>query len=177
MPACGAHRQEFGGQKREGNQQGGLCFHCWEVKPVFPMPCAACGRRPRNELEFVYSIAFSPSYHDDASLQQASRMLKAGTPPHMSPEQIEKLRPAARALSARMNEIFKTIEKEGQLPPQDGVPAYPELPDVGNAHSDAHVPGRQVHGRVRAGREDARRAQARHFPRRSAITTLAPPPT
>jgi hypothetical protein len=48
--------QTFGGPKREKAGQAGLCFQCWEVKPVFPMPCAVCGRRPRDELEFVYDM-------------------------------------------------------------------------------------------------------------------------
>src|SRR5262249_26980130 len=110
---------------------------CWEIKPVFAMPCATCGRRPRDELEFVYSIAFSSFYHDDASLEQASRILKSGSPPEMSPDQIDNLRPAARAMAERMSEIFKSIksiEKDGSLP-LEGVPAHPRVPDVGYAQA------------------------------------------
>jgi hypothetical protein len=54
----------------ERDDRSGLCFHCFALKTLCVFPCQECGRRPKEEIEYVHSIALSQQFHDVPSLQR-----------------------------------------------------------------------------------------------------------
>ena len=98
----------WNGRKREQRDATGLCFNCWAVKQSFVAPCERCGRRPEREDEAIYSIALSGVYYDPLSLNTMSEYIISGQrTASLSLEQMDELRPAAQAMLARLNPLFK----------------------------------------------------------------------
>ena len=73
-----------------------VCVRCGVTKFGALTPCKECRQTPETEQEVIYSMALSDHFLEFAKLNEIARSIKNGQDIHLTTEQEDLLRPAAR---------------------------------------------------------------------------------